>query len=162
MLNITRTLAAGLTALALSGAVFAVAAPAPAVAQTAPTQDEAKALALKAADLIAAKGMEEAVKVFNEKGDFNYGEIYVNVIDLDGIWRAYPPRPAGVGQNVLNVKDPDGRMIVQEILTLAKDKGEGWVEYRWMNPTTNKIQPKVTYVKKVPGLDYVAYVGIYK
>lgn len=162
MLNITRTLAAGLMALTLSGVVLAAAVPGPAMAQTAPTQDEAKALALKAADLIAAKGLEEAVKAFNEKGEYNYGEIYVNVIDLDGVWRAYPPRPAGVGQNVLNVKDPDGRMIVQEILAVAKDKGEGWVEYRWMNPTTNKIQPKVTFVKKVPGQDYVAYVGVYK
>jgi len=162
MLNITRTLAAGLTALALSGAVLAVAAPAPAAAQAAPTQDEAKALTLKAADLIAAQGLEEASKTFNEKGAFNYGEIYVNVIDLNGVWRVYPPRPAGVGQNVLNVKDPDGRMIVQEILALAKDKNEGWVEYRWMNPATNKIEPKVTYVKKVPEQDYIAYVGVYK
>lgn len=153
MLKMIRILAAGLFAFGLSGA---------AMAQTAPTQDDAKALTVKAADLIAAKGLDEAAKVFNEKGEFNFGEIYVNVIDMDGVWRVYPPRPAGVGQSVINVKDPDGRFIVQDILAVAKDKGEGWVEYRWMNPTTNKIQPKVTYAKRVPGQDYVAYVGVYK
>lgn len=135
----------------------------PALAQSAkPTQEEAKALTLKAAELVSAKGLEEAAKVFNADGEFKHGEIYVNVIDFAGVWKVYPPRPAGVGQSVINVKDPDGKLLVQEIIKLAKDPGEGWVEYRWMNPTSNRIEPKVTYVKRVPGQELIAYVGIYK
>ncbi|NYZ16748.1 chemotaxis protein [Azospirillum sp. RWY-5-1] len=135
----------------------------PAAAQTArPTQEDAKALTLAAAELVAARGLEEATKVFNADGAFKYGEIYVNVIDFTGVWKAYPPRPAGVGQSVINVKDPDGKLLVQEIIKVAKDTGEGWVEYRWMNPASNKIEPKVTYVKRVPGQELIAYVGIYK
>lgn len=152
-----RLAAAGLLVLGLSGVAVAQSA------QTAkPTMDDAKAITLKAADLLAAKGLDEAAKVFNAEGEFKYGEIYVNVIDLDGVWRVYPPKPAGVGQNVSQVKDADGVFLVQEILKTAKDKGEGWVEYRWKNPASEKIEPKVTYVKKVAGQDLVAYVGIYK
>jgi len=127
-----------------------------------PTADEAKALTLKAADLVASKGIDAARAVFHEDGEFKHGEIYVNVIDMEGKWLVYPPRPAGEGQSVINVKDADGKALVQEIIKVAKDQGEGWVEYRWMNPTSNKIEPKLTYVKRVPNADLVAYVGIYK
>ncbi len=154
MRTVLRFLMIGLFATGLAGA---------AVAQTAkPTQDDAKAITLKAADLIAAKGLEQAAAVFNADGEYKFGEIYVNVIDFTGTWKVYPPRPAGVGQTVINVKDPDGRFIVQDVLAVAKDKGEGWVEYRWLNPATNKIEPKVTYVKRVPNQELVAYVGVYK
>lgn len=155
MTTIIRILTAALVAVGLSATC--------AFAQGAkPTQDDAKAIALKAADLIAAKGLDEAAKSFNAEGPFKHGEIYVNVIDFAGVWKVYPPRPSGVGQSVVNVKDPDGRFIVQDILKVAKDAGEGWTEYRWLNPATNKIEPKVTYVKRVPGQELVAYVGVYK
>ncbi|AWK87578.1 cache domain-containing protein [Azospirillum thermophilum] len=149
-----RYLMAGLLALSLAGAATAQ--------DGKPTQEDAKAITLKAAELIAARGLDEAAKVFNADGEFKYGEIYVNVIDFAGTWKVYPPRPAGVGQSVINVKDPDGKYVVQDVLAVAKDKGEGWVEYRWLNPASNKIEPKVTYVKRVPGQELVAYVGIYK
>lgn len=152
MRTLIRIAAAGLLVLGLSGAASAQ--------DKKPTMDDAKTITLKAAEVLAAKGLDEASKIFNADGDFKRGEIYVNVIDLDGVWKVYPPKPAGVGQNVSQVKDADGVFIVQEILKVAKEKGEGWVEYRWKNPASEKIEPKVTYVKKVDGL--VAYVGIYK
>ncbi|WP_029009105.1 cache domain-containing protein [Azospirillum halopraeferens] len=148
-----RLLAAGLLAAGLA---------APAAAGDKPTMDDARALTLKAADLVATAGLEEAAATFNADGPFKYGEIYVNVIDMDGVWKVYPPRPAGVGQSVLNVKDADGKLLVQDIIAVARGPGEGWVEYRWLNPASNRIEPKVTYVKRVPGRDLIAYVGIYK
>ena len=81
---------------------------------------------------------------------------------MDGKWLVYPPKPAGEGQSVINVKDADGKMLVQDIIKIAKEKGEGWIEYRWLNPVSNKIEHKITYVKRVPNADLVAYVGIYK
>ncbi len=125
-------------------------------------QEEARAIALKAVDLIVEKGLEVAAAEFNRDSEFKHGEIYVNVIDFAGIWRVYPPRPAGVGVSVINVKDPDGRDIVRDILSVARNSGEGWVEYRWLNPSSNRIEPKVTFVKRVPGQELVAYVGVYR
>ena len=154
MRALIRFAAAGLVALGLAGTAAAQ--------DKKPGLDEAKAITLKAAELVKAKGLDEASKIFNADGEYKFGEIYVNVVDTDGIWRVYPPKPAGVGQNVSQVKDADGVFIIQEILKVAKEKGEGWVEYRWKNPASEKIEPKVTYVKKVDGQDLVAYVGIYK
>ena len=127
-----------------------------------PTADEAKALTLKAANLITSKGIDGARPAFHQEGEFKHGEIYVNVIDMDGKWLVYPPRPAGEGQSVINVKDADGKLLVQEIIKVAKEQGEGWVEYRWLNPASNKIEPKLSYVKRVPNADLITYVGIYK
>lgn len=155
MLNIARVIMITLVAI---GAAFSGAA----AEDRKPTQEEAKAITLKAAELISANGLDAAATVFNADGEFKWGEIYVNVIDGKGVWKVYPPRPAGVGQSVLHVKDPDGKLLVQEIIKVANEAGEGWVEYRWLNPATNKIAPKVTFVKKVPGQDLITYVGIYK
>lgn len=153
-MKLVRTLTAALMALVVSmGLAYAQAKK--------PTPDEVKALTAKAADYIAAKGIEDAEKAFSQDGEFKYGEIYVNVIDMNGNWVIYPPKPENKGKSVLNFIDEDGKKLGEEILNTGK-KGEGWTEYRWKNPATNTIQPKMTYVKKVPGKDYVTYIGIYK
>ena len=126
------------------------------------SQDDVKALTLKAADLVAKAGVDNARDAFNREGEFKHDEIYVNVIDFTGTWLAYPPRPAAVGKSMLNVKDPDGKPLVQDIITLAKEQGEGWIEYRWLNPASNRIEPKITFVKRVPDHEMITYIGIYK
>lgn len=125
------------------------------------SESEVKALTLKAVELIRQEGPEAAFARFNVAGEFKHDEIYVNVIDFDGAWRCYPPHPDWVGRSVLNVKDLDGRYLVQEILAAGIERGEGWVEYKWMNPATKSVQPKRTFVKRVPGKELVAYIGIY-
>jgi signal transduction histidine kinase len=49
-----------------------------------------------------------------------------------GTWLIYPPNPRNEGKSVLNVKDSNGKLLVQEIIQVARDKGEGWVEYHWL------------------------------
>jgi cytochrome c len=129
---------------------------------TKPTPDEVKALTLHAAQLVADKGIEPALAAFQQEGEFKHGELYVNVVDSKGTWIIYPPKPEGVGRSVINVQDADGKFIVQDILKVAADRGEGWTEYRWKNPVSSLLQMKQTYVKKVGGTDYVVYIGIYK
>lgn len=126
-----------------------------------PTQDEIKALVIKAADLVAAKGIDEAAKAFTTEGEFKYGEVYINVIDAQGNWVVFPPKPENKGKSVLNFIDEDGKELGKDILNTGL-KGEGWTEYRWKNPASNSIQPKITFVKKVAGKDLIVYSGIYK
>lgn len=152
-MRILRTLALAVLAMLVAGTAFAQAKKL--------TPDEVKALTVKAADFIAAKGLDEAERAFTAEGDFKFGEIYVNVIDVKGNWVIYPPKPENKGKTVLNFIDEDGKALGKDILDTGL-KGEGWTEYRWKNPATNTIQPKATYVKKVPGKDYIAYIGIYK
>jgi signal transduction histidine kinase len=131
-------------------------------AEDRPTQAEAQQIALKAAAVIKEKGIEAARQAFYADGEFKHGEIYVSVLSEEGVWLIYPPKPASEGLSGVEVKDVDGRFLVRDIITVAKSKGEGWTEYRWMNPATNRIAQKITYVKSVPERGAIACVGIYK
>lgn len=121
-----------------------------------------RALTLKAAALLADEGVDAVRPRFHAQGEFRFGQIYVNVIDLNGAWVIYPPAPRNEGKSVLNVTDSDGKLLVREIIKVAEDQGEGWVEYRWLNPASNRIEPKLTFVKRVAGKDLIAYVGLYR
>jgi len=130
------------------------------------TPEDAKELTIRAVDVIEKMGIEKAREILHDKnGGYREGakgELYVFVVDWNGVWLAYPPRPSGVGKNVLNVKDPDGKYLVKEMISIARQKGEGWSEYRWVNPETGKIQHKISYVKRIPGKEMFAASGIYK
>jgi signal transduction histidine kinase len=127
-----------------------------------PTQSDVQKITLKAAALVKEKGIDACRSVFDTDGAFKYGEIYVNVISDKGIRLIYPPKPAGENFDALEAQDVDGKFLVKDIIELATTKGEGWTQYRWVNPETNKIADKVTYVKSVPERGVIVYVGLYK
>lgn len=127
-----------------------------------PTPDEIVDLTRRAVSIVETQGVEAARELFNKEGEFKFGEIYVNLLDFKGAWLIYPPRPASVGLNVINLKDADGKSLIQDIIRTARENGEGWVQYRWINPVSNRVEPKLTYVKRVDGKDIAASVGIYK
>jgi signal transduction histidine kinase len=58
------------------------------------------------------------------------------------------------------VKDPDGKMIVQELILAGQRKGGGWVDYKWPNPTNGKIEEKTTFCLTENGITIGC--GIYK
>jgi cytochrome c len=134
----------------------------PALAADKPSIDEIKSLTLAAAALVATDGVDTARERFHADGPFKYGEVYVNVIDTNGTWLVYPPVPKNEGKSVLNVKDSDGRLLVLDIIRVARDQGEGWVNYRWLNPASNRIEPKSSYVKLIPERAAIVYVGVYQ
>lgn len=141
--------------LALAGAGFT------AVAATNGTADEAKAMVDRAAKMLTADGKDKAFQVFDDSaGPFVDRDLYVFVIDQSGTTVAHAVNKALIGKSLLNLKDADGKAFIQEILDVANKNGEGWVDYKWPNPTTKKVEGKSSYVKKVG--DLIIGVGIYK
>jgi cytochrome c len=65
-----------------------------------------------------------------------------------------------VGVNRWGVKDPDGKLFLQEMISLAKTKGSGWVDYKYPNPKSGKIEAKTSYVEFLDG--WMVGCGIYK
>jgi cytochrome c len=125
------------------------------------TPEEAKAMVDKAVALIQADGVDKAFTVIDDSsGPFVDGDLYVFVTDFDGVTRAHGVTKALIGKNLLKVKDADGRYFVQEMIDLAKTKGEGWVDYKWVNPATHKIEAKTSFVKRVG--DMIVGCGVYK
>jgi hypothetical protein len=110
----------------------------------------AKDLATKAAAYVKANGADAAIKAFNAPGgDWHKADLYVFVIDPTGLYLA--GNPTLVGKNI------GDRSYVKEFLAT---KDTGWVNYSIVNPTTQKEEPKTSYVIRVG--DNIVGVGAYK
>jgi cytochrome c len=127
------------------------------------TPEEAKAMAEKAYNYLMENGKQKAFKeISNREGQFVKGDLYVFVLDFKGINLANGGNPSFVGISHIDLKDPDGKEFIKEMVELAKTKGTGWVEYKWLNPTTKKIQQKTTYVKKIEKMNAFVACGALK
>jgi signal transduction histidine kinase len=107
-------------------------------------------------------GKDTAIKEFNNNKSTKFikGELYIFAYDFDGITLAHPYQPEYVGNSQMGLKDPNGVLLIKNIITIAK-RGNGTVYYVWANPAHNKKQElKLTYVEKVDDTWWLAS-GIY-
>ena len=148
------------TVLIFSG-IFLIAALLAATAFAAGTAEEAKALVDKAVAFYKANGKDKSIAAFNDpKGEFVKGDLYIFMMDEACNTLAHGANAKLVGKNVAELKDADGHLFMQAIRETAK-KGGGWVDYKWTNPETKKIQAKSSYVQPLEDGLFVAC-GIYK
>lgn len=130
------------------------------VAHAAPNEKDAVALAEKGAQFVRAHGKAEMIGRINSKDpEFNQGALYLAMRDLNGITLAHPTT-ALIGKNLLEVPDADGKLFRQDMLALARGAGRGWVDYKFRNPESGKVEAKRTYVLRVD--DVALEAGIYK
>lgn len=123
-------------------------------------KDDAVALVKKAVAYMKANGKDKTLaEISNPAGQFVKGDLYLFVQDNNGIMLAHGTNPKLVGKNLMNLKDPDGKLFVQEMIKTAK-QGNGWVDYKWTNPVTKKIESKTSYIQAVD--DIWIGCGIYK
>jgi cytochrome c len=125
------------------------------------TAEEAQALVERAVAHVKKVGEEQAFKDFTSKdGGFLEGELYVFCYSPDVTLVAIGGNPSMLGKNLRDLKDPDGREASYELVQMGLEHGSGWVDYKWPNPMTKKIQTKSAYVIKVN--DKVCGTGYYK
>ncbi len=126
------------------------------------TADEAKAMVEKAAALLKSAGPEKAFAAFDDPAnkDFHDRDLYIFVRSMDGNTVAHGANKGMIGHTNLDLKDADGKLYNKEMIDIANSKGSGWVDYRWPNPLSHKIEPKSSFVEKVG--DYVIGAGFYK
>jgi cytochrome c len=125
--------------LVLAFAAFISIAPAHADA----TPEEAQAMAEKAEAYVKEHGKDAATAEFNKaQSDFIKDDLYVWVIDAQGVFLAHPIKPAMIGKNMIDMKDVDGTPLIK-LFTEVKDRG--WVPYKWppsglqRNPPEEKL-----------------------
>jgi cytochrome c len=125
------------------------------------TAEQAKAFSERAAAYIEKVGEETAFADFTRKdGGFVDGELYVFCYDQKGVNKAHGGNAAFVGRNLLHIKDPDGAEPNAMIVNMGFDQGRGWVEFKWPNPVTKRIENKSAYVIRTH--DVACGVGYYK
>ena len=133
------------------------------IAQEKATKEECVAKVKEAAALVKEIGLEATLKKLNDpNGGFRWKDTYVFCYRLDGTMLAFPNEKL-VGQNLIGLKDTNGKMYVAEFMSTAKSaSGEGWVTYTWPKPGEKEASPKLTYVYRVPGEDVGMFAGIYQ
>jgi cytochrome c len=115
------------------------------------TPQQAVSMVQKAVAAIKAEGADKAYgEISNPSDPFVMGDLYIAVIGYDGTLLAYgSPVGERVGNNVLNLKDTDGKEVVKERIELAKHQPTFWQSYKFINPLTKKIEPKQMYCERL-------------
>ncbi|HEX6828966.1 MAG TPA: cache domain-containing protein [Burkholderiales bacterium] len=126
------------------------------------TPEQAKTLLDRAVAYMQKEGAQKAFTAFSGRSSgFAHDDLYVFVIDLNGTFQATGNNPqAMVGLNVRETRDAAGNPLFQEMIKVARDKGEGAVDYVWRNPANNRVENKQSFVRRVD--DYVVGVGFYR
>jgi signal transduction histidine kinase len=137
--------------------VTAIAFSSGALAQDRASLDEAKAMAVKAAEHVRTAGPTKASADFNTLPQWRDRDLYVVVLSNDGATVAHGARPALVGKNLMGLRDPDGKAYVQDLLTV---KDADWRYFKSKNPVTNAVEAKSAYAVRVN--DLVVMVGAFK
>jgi signal transduction histidine kinase len=146
--------------IVLAFAAFAMSTPP--IAAEFGTKDEAIAMVKHVQEQFKKDGADATFKAVSDKSvkEYHDRDLYPFIYDMKGINVAHGARPALIGKNLIDLKDQDGKYLIREMVDIANGKGAGWVDYKWPNPITNKIEDKSSYVEKMD--DYFVGVGIYR
>lgn len=131
-------------------ALVALAASLPAAASDA-TKDDAVKMVKKGIAFIKAQGVEKGyAEISNKAGQFIDRDLYLVVYGLDGKCLAHGANPKQIGRDLIDLTDVDGKYFVKERVELAKAKPAGfWQDYKFTNPVSKKIEPKVMYCERL-------------
>lgn len=112
--------------------------------------------------LFVRKGAQATIHAVNNIDDieFHDRDLYPFIYDLDGVCVAHGARPALVGKNLISLKDQDGKYLIREMIAIALGSGNGWIDYKWPDPLTDRIENKSSYIEKMG--DYFVGVGVYR
>ena len=127
------------------------------------TRDEAKAMVEAAIEHVKKVGPEQAFKDFTDKGNKTWQkkDLYVFAYNMEGVNVAHGANDKLIGKNLIELKDPEGKLLIKELRDTAA-KGGGWVEYEWPHPQTKKIESKISYSKKMANYEGFIGVGVYR
>ena len=135
----------------------------PAQAQQNATRDEAKTMVDAAVEHVKKVGAQQAFKDFSDKGNSQWQkkDLYVFAYNMEGVNVAHGANDKLIGKNLIDLKDPNGKALIQALRDTAA-KGGGWVEYEWPHPQTKKIESKISYTRKLSNFDGFVGAGVYR
>ncbi|BFU78820.1 hypothetical protein ALC152_20350 [Arcobacter sp. 15-2] len=98
--------------------------------------------------------------VFSEFKKDKFGEekySYFWILGLDKIMRTHPKLE---GKSIDHLKTLDGKVLFDVIMNKAMNNG-GYVDYKWINPSTKNVSEKISYLQPIPDMDLVIGAGFY-
>ncbi len=93
--------------------------------------------------------------------DMRYeGDEYFWINDLQGIMIMHI-NPKKIDTSMLEDRDAHGKYFFKEMIKVAKNNNEGFVDYYYPKPGETVASPKISFVKLIPQWDWVVGSGIY-
>ncbi|MDP3444983.1 MAG: cache domain-containing protein [Ignavibacteria bacterium] len=86
---------------------------------------------------------------------------YVFIESLSGYNIAHPANPAVQGNSSLTQTDANGNLIVEKMIDLVEHSGYGFIKYDYNNPSSGLIEPKTTFINRIPNSNWYAGSGFY-
>lgn len=153
-------LAHWISVVVLAGAIAAGVAVSPARKCSNASPGDAKALSARAAALLEEVGPRQAFETFMDPaGEFFPRDLHVLVVDLIGnIW-VNGAFPQAIGTNAIAAEDPKGDAYIERMVHIARERGEGRIEYLWIDPCTGDYTNTITYFSRVG--PFIVAVGAY-
>jgi cytochrome c len=121
---------------------------------------EAEAMVKKAVAALKSGKDATLAEITSKSPKWVDRDLYAVVYDMKGSVRAHGQNDKMVGKDVLELKDPDGKLYVKERVELAGSKGKFWQEYKFTDPVTKKALPKEAYCEKLD--EMIVCAGVYK
>ncbi len=131
--------------------------PSPSAAAAPPSKAAVQAFVDEALAYARKVGKQKAIAAFMDtSGPFYRDGLYVFAYDMDGKVLCLPAEPQKVGDDRWDAQDPAGTYFVRDLVAMAKDHGQGWVDYLYINPAQgDELQRKTSYVRRVDGTWYI-------
>lgn len=92
------------------------------------------------------------------------GKGYFFAVNLGGVIELYPPKPELEQTNYTAFSSADQRDIIENLIHIARNKGEGSFRYQWPKPNPTgapTICPKISYIKYFEPLNWLIGTGEY-
>ena len=124
---------------------------------------EIEALVNRAAEALEQQG-SAAFSAFRRKGSgWRYGDVYLFVVDMQGIVLLNAARPNREGRDLLDERDADGKRFHRDFVDVVRRFGSGWVDYMFPKPGEAAAAVKWSYVcgTRVDGVEALVGAGVY-
>ncbi len=86
---------------------------------------------------------------------------YVFISDMNAFMISHPIKPQLNGKDLSNTQDPDGFKLFKAFADLAREQGEGVVNYRWPKPGVEGAIKKISYISSMKEWGWVFGTGVY-
>lgn len=86
---------------------------------------------------------------------------YIFLLNTKGDMLINKSAPYLIGKNVFKLDNEPAKVVTHRVIDSLKDKNSTSFYYKWINPISNKMEKKYSYIKKIPNTDWIIGSGFY-
>ncbi len=105
------------------------------------------------------QAQKQAIEVLNSLRYDKTNYFWIN--DFTPTMIMHPIKPSLNGKNVGGVKDPDGTALFINMINIVREKGQGFVPYKWPKPGVDDPVDKISFVKGFTPWQWIIGSGTY-